>query len=204
MPHPDDEALGCGGLLALLRRAGQPVYVALVSDGTMPAPQLGRASAPARRAVREGELRHALALLDVHTEPLLLRLPDAAVPTAPEQPGFAEAADRLRAFMVDNQIATVLLALAARPAPRPPRQLPAGSRRRWPGCPPRRASSKYVVGLAQRAAPADLPQPGRPRGGISPEYCRSAAPVVGRHCRPSLAGGPWRVHRRCPGLFAGR
>ena len=23
-PHPDDEALGCGGLLALLHQAGQP------------------------------------------------------------------------------------------------------------------------------------------------------------------------------------
>ena len=29
-------------------------------------------SAPARRAVREGELRHALALLGVHIKPLLL------------------------------------------------------------------------------------------------------------------------------------
>ncbi|RZK45444.1 MAG: hypothetical protein EOO59_21060 [Hymenobacter sp.] len=34
VPHPDDEALGCGGLLALLRQAGQPVAAVLVSDGS--------------------------------------------------------------------------------------------------------------------------------------------------------------------------
>lgn len=33
-PHPDDEAIGCGGALALLARAGVPVRVVLVSDGS--------------------------------------------------------------------------------------------------------------------------------------------------------------------------
>lgn len=34
VPHPDDEAIGCGGLLALLADQGAPVRVVLVSDGS--------------------------------------------------------------------------------------------------------------------------------------------------------------------------
>jgi hypothetical protein len=32
-PHPDDETLGCGGAIALLRQLNLPVSVAVVSDG---------------------------------------------------------------------------------------------------------------------------------------------------------------------------
>ncbi|OGX91342.1 PIG-L deacetylase family protein [Hymenobacter coccineus] len=157
VPHPDDEALGCGGLLALLRRAGQPVHAALVSDGTMSHPNSAVFSAPARRAVREGELRHALALLGVHTEPLLLRLPDAAVPTGPAQPGFAEAAEQLRAFVAENQVATVLLPWRRDPHPdhRASYQLAQAALAGLPAAP---RQLEYVVWAWQRAAPTDLPQ----------------------------------------------
>ena len=33
-PHPDDEALGCGGLIALKRAAGVPVRVVFLTDGS--------------------------------------------------------------------------------------------------------------------------------------------------------------------------
>ena len=48
-PHPDDESLGCGGLLALLRRAGVAVGAVLVSDGTMSHPSSVKFPAAARR-----------------------------------------------------------------------------------------------------------------------------------------------------------
>ena len=32
-PHPDDETLGCGGLVLLKRKAGMAVHVAVVTDG---------------------------------------------------------------------------------------------------------------------------------------------------------------------------
>lgn len=158
VPHPDDEALGCGGLLALLRQANQPVYAALVSDGTMSHPNSAVFSAPARRAVREGELRHALALLGVHTEPLLLRLPDADVPTGPAQPGFATAVDQLRAFVVENQVATVLLPWRRDPHP-DHRASYLLAQAALTGLPTAPRQLEYVVWAWQRAAPADLPQP---------------------------------------------
>lgn len=33
-PHPDDETIGCGGLLALLAEQGTPAHIILVSDGS--------------------------------------------------------------------------------------------------------------------------------------------------------------------------
>src|ERR1700733_997679 len=32
-PHPDDESLGCGGLISLSAQAGSSVYIVFVTDG---------------------------------------------------------------------------------------------------------------------------------------------------------------------------
>jgi LmbE family N-acetylglucosaminyl deacetylase len=64
-PHPDDEVIGCGGLVALHLREGRPVHVVVATDGA----QAGDA------AQREAESRAALALLgDATIE--FLRFPD--------------------------------------------------------------------------------------------------------------------------------
>ncbi|MCB9151218.1 MAG: PIG-L family deacetylase [Caldilineaceae bacterium] len=34
-PHPDDETLGCGGLLGIKSKAGEDVHIAVLSDGSM-------------------------------------------------------------------------------------------------------------------------------------------------------------------------
>lgn len=34
-PHPDDETLGCGGLVAMLRRRQVPVHIVFLTDGSM-------------------------------------------------------------------------------------------------------------------------------------------------------------------------
>ena len=52
-PHPDDEVIGCGGLVALHLREGRKVHVVVATDGA----QAGNASQ------REAESRAALALL---------------------------------------------------------------------------------------------------------------------------------------------
>jgi len=72
-PHPDDEVIGCGGLVALHLREGRPVHVVVVTDGA----QAGDG------AQREAESRTALALLgDATIE--FLRFPDRELENAGE------------------------------------------------------------------------------------------------------------------------
>ena len=158
-PHPDDEALGCGGLLALLHRTGQPTAAVLVSDGTMSHPASTVFLAPARRAVREAEFRHALTVLGADaTEPLLLNLPDGRVPGSAAEAGFAEAVARLRDFLIAQNATTVLVPWRRDPHPdhRATSQLVEATMAALPS-PPRRL--EYVVWAWALAAPADLPTP---------------------------------------------
>ena len=98
-PHPDDESLGCGGLLALLRQASVPVWCVLVSDGTMSHPNSTKFPPAARQALRETELRLALAELGVGSHLLqTLHLPDGAVPT-PDTLAGAAAVRQLHNFL---------------------------------------------------------------------------------------------------------
>ncbi|WP_210114419.1 PIG-L deacetylase family protein [Hymenobacter elongatus] len=163
IPHPDDESLGCGGLLALLRQAGEPVHTVLVSDGTMSHPNSRKFPAAARQALREAELREALAILGVATsDTLLMRLPDGAVPTT-ARAGFAEAVGRLRAHLEQTKPATLLVPWRRDPHPdhRATSQIAAAALRTL-AVPPR--VLEYVVWAWERAAPDDLPRPEEAQG----------------------------------------
>lgn len=90
-PHPDDESLACGGLIALLRARALPVRVVAVSDGGASHP--GSRAFPRERlaALRAGELRAAVAELGLEPGALsFLGLPDGKVPRRC-QAGFDEA-----------------------------------------------------------------------------------------------------------------
>ena len=61
-PHPDDETLGCGGLISLLAQNGSAFYIVFVTDGSA-SHRNSRAWPSARLAAqREQEARNALAL----------------------------------------------------------------------------------------------------------------------------------------------
>jgi LmbE family N-acetylglucosaminyl deacetylase len=109
-PHPDDEALGCGGTIALLRQVGIPVQVIVVSDGAASHPHSRRYPAPALRALRRSESLAGLASLGVQDEQVtFLDLPDSAVPT-PSSPGGRRAGERVRgALRTWPDVQTVLL-----------------------------------------------------------------------------------------------
>ena len=80
-PHPDDDVLGCGALIA---RASMhlPVRVIYLTDGTA-SHENSRDYPPARlRDVREDEARRALDRLGVTTSPQFLRWPDGTLPAA--------------------------------------------------------------------------------------------------------------------------
>jgi LmbE family N-acetylglucosaminyl deacetylase len=76
-PHPDDESLGCGGLIAAACTAGLPPAVAILTDGAASHPQ-SRTHPPARlAAIREGEALDALRLLGLaENNCFFLRAPD--------------------------------------------------------------------------------------------------------------------------------
>lgn len=82
-PHPDDESLGCGGLIAACRANDIAVRIVVVSDGSGSHPNSRRWPPPRLARLRREETLAAatclgVADLDVH----FLELPDRAVPAA--------------------------------------------------------------------------------------------------------------------------
>jgi LmbE family N-acetylglucosaminyl deacetylase len=90
-PHPDDETLGCGGLISLSTQTGSAVYVVFVTNGTA-SHRKSRAWPRARLAAqREREACHALACLGLeNARRVFLRLSDANMPM-PEDPAWRNA-----------------------------------------------------------------------------------------------------------------
>jgi LmbE family N-acetylglucosaminyl deacetylase len=109
-PHPDDEALGCGGTIALLQRARIPVRVVVVSDGAASHPGSSRYPPPVLSALRRSESLAGLAILGLTAEQVVfLGLPDGAVPRA-DGPGGRRAVALARATLLEwPEARTVLL-----------------------------------------------------------------------------------------------
>lgn len=85
-PHADDESLGCGGVIALLRKYGQTVYILLLSDGTLSHPNSKEYPAEKLRDLREKELIDASSILGVAEENIIFgRYPDRNVPVISDE-----------------------------------------------------------------------------------------------------------------------
>ena len=96
-PHPDDESLGCGGLIAESCLAGRPPLVVVATDGAGSHPNSPTRPAPRLRDQREAETRDAVACLGLPPDRLaFLRLPDTRAPT--DGPELKQAVDRLGAL----------------------------------------------------------------------------------------------------------
>ncbi|CAA9528982.1 MAG: hypothetical protein AVDCRST_MAG31-2160 [uncultured Sphingomonas sp.] len=80
-PHPDDESLGCGGLIAEACAIGLPPAVVVLTDGAMSHPS-SLSHPPSRlRVLRRAEARAAVAALGLRCERLhFLNLPDGRAP----------------------------------------------------------------------------------------------------------------------------
>ncbi|WP_279482488.1 PIG-L family deacetylase [Aureimonas sp. SK2] len=104
-PHPDDEALGCGGLLWHLARLGRAVHVAFVTDGGASHPNSPTWPRPRLAAAREAEAAEALARLGLgQAGRSFLRLRDADMPVegTPDHDAALQAATAVvRAFRPD-------------------------------------------------------------------------------------------------------
>jgi LmbE family N-acetylglucosaminyl deacetylase len=80
-PHPDDETLGCGGLIAECQARGHPVYVLVLTDGSGSHPRSQAYPGPRLAALREREAREATATLGLPDDRIwFLGLPDGKAP----------------------------------------------------------------------------------------------------------------------------
>jgi LmbE family N-acetylglucosaminyl deacetylase len=104
-PHPDDETLGCGGLISLLAQNDSAFYIIFVTDGSASHRNSSNWSAARLAAQREQEAGHALACLGIENAPrLFLRLPDANMPapgTSAWDSAVAIVSDILQRFAPD-------------------------------------------------------------------------------------------------------
>ena len=105
-PHPDDESLGCGGLMAEARARGREVRVVIVSDGCGSHTHSALYPPAKLRDLRETETVDAVGILGVFQESVtFLRLPDAGVPSA--GPIAEAAAARIAAIARDADAGAV-------------------------------------------------------------------------------------------------
>jgi len=80
-PHPDDETIGCGGVIALQRRRGDAVHVVVASDGERGDPDGRYPGGAAYVELRRNECRQAARVLDV-PPPVFLGFADQAIDAA--------------------------------------------------------------------------------------------------------------------------
>lgn len=82
-PHPDDETLGCGGLIAECCVRFTPPFVVILTDGAASHPDSITHAAPRLAQLRRAEAQAAVALLGLPPDHLLfLDYPDARLPRA--------------------------------------------------------------------------------------------------------------------------
>ena len=108
-PHPDDETLGCGGAIALLRALDCDVQVLVISDGTLSHPRSVKYPAPCLRILRESETLAALAVLGLgETDISFLRLQDGSISNL-ESIRLREAVAHCSRFLQTSMPATIFL-----------------------------------------------------------------------------------------------
>ena len=115
-PHPDDETLGCGGLMALAARQGTHCTIAVMTDGVRAHLNSKKFDAAARREMRESESRAAAEMLGLSAvNVVFLRQPDGFLPH--EGPEGARLVGELDDIVSANGIATIFVTWAADPHP---------------------------------------------------------------------------------------
>ena len=106
-PHPDDESLGCGGLIAASVQAGAPPFVLVLTDGTGSHP--GSRTHPPRRlrSLREQEALDAVTILGLGPDRLgFLGLVDTQSPM--DGPAFDAAVTAVAALAIRTGAGSVL------------------------------------------------------------------------------------------------
>lgn len=116
-PHPDDESLGCGGAIALLRKFDLDVFVLVLSDGTLSHPHSKKFPPEKLRNLREFEIKNALNILGVAENNIeFFRYEDRSVPT--ENSGnWKEAVEKCCQYLIRIKPKTILVPWRRDPHP---------------------------------------------------------------------------------------
>ena len=165
-PHPDDESLGCGGLIARLAAAGARVAVLFTTDGGAS----HRSATWPRARLAEARAAEADTALDVlgagSARRLRLGLPDAGMPP-PGSPAYAQALAQTAAFIEEVGPDLVLL-----PWRRDPHRDHRDSHRLVSEALDAAGSGavrlEYAIWLDELGAPADHPRDGEARRRLLP------------------------------------
>jgi LmbE family N-acetylglucosaminyl deacetylase len=108
-PHPDDESLGCGGLIAACVAAGRPPLVAILTDGSGSHPGSAAFPPDRLRQVRACEAAAAVAALGLPAGRLhFLNVRDTAAPH--DGPGLDAVVRRLSALVRQSPGCSSILA----------------------------------------------------------------------------------------------
>lgn len=108
-PHPDDESLGCGGLIALLRKTGKDVFVVFTTDGSLSHPSSKKYPAEALATLRREEAISALSVLGVPEDAVFFfAKKDGSLPAAGEEK-FEQNANQLHLLITLLQPDLVLV-----------------------------------------------------------------------------------------------
>ncbi len=105
-PHPDDECLGCGGLIAQCCASGQDIHVLVLTDGAASHPHSASFPASRLRTLRRGETVAAMATLGLPAERVgFLDLPDGRAPCRGSR--FKDAVKRVSDVAHRSAVATI-------------------------------------------------------------------------------------------------
>jgi LmbE family N-acetylglucosaminyl deacetylase len=108
-PHPDDESLGCGGLIAACVEAGRMPLVVVLTDGAGSHPDSPSFPPDRLRAVRAQEARDAVACLGLSPERVVF-LGEADTAAPHDGPDFDAVVTRLTALIGQEERCTAILA----------------------------------------------------------------------------------------------
>lgn len=108
-PHADDESLGCGGLISLLRNSKVEVSVVVTTDGSQSHPNSKRFPPEKIKLIRKNEVLKALQILGVEENNVtFFEGRDAALP-AKGQPGFELLSQKLKSIIKQSQPQLILV-----------------------------------------------------------------------------------------------
>ena len=109
-PHPDDESLGCGGLIAEHHSRGHDAHVMVLTDGAASHPRSRDYPPTQLAALRMQEARAAIGALGLPVDRIdFLGLPDGRAPLNGKH--LHDAADRVAAHAVSRHVRTICTTL---------------------------------------------------------------------------------------------